>query len=78
MKKQFKMTEEDMKAILEACKPIPAIALQCGTPPSQQEMANNAWEALGKKLGFDYMTVEPDGRNKLCFLAEEVTETIKK
>lgn len=72
MKKEFKMTDDDMKVIMEACKPIPMIALQCGTPPSQQEMANIAWEELGKRMGFDYMTVEPNGRDKLCFLADQL------
>ncbi len=63
------MTQEDLNIILNACKPVPMIMLQCGTPPSQQEMANNAWKALGKKMGFDYMTVEPTGEGNRFFSA---------
>ncbi len=70
MKKQFEMTEEDLKIILEASRPVPAIMLQCGMPPSQQENANIAWEALGKKMGFNYMTVEPTSKGDRIFMAE--------
>lgn len=58
-RKQYEMTEEDLKELLEACKPVPMIALQCGSPSSPQENANNAWKALGNKMGFDSMSVEP-------------------
>ena len=64
------MTEEDLKEILEACRPVPAIALQCGMPPSRQEMANMAWEKLGNKMRFDFMTVEPTNKGDRIFLAE--------
>lgn len=56
---QYEMTEQDLEELLEACKPVPMIALQCGSPSSPQENANNAWKALGSKMGFDHMTVEP-------------------
>jgi len=58
-RKQFEMTEEQLANLLEACKPVPMIMLHLGTPRSPQENANDAWKALGKELGFDYMTVEP-------------------
>ena len=70
MKIEYEMTEEDLKEILEACRPVPAIALQCGMPPSSQEMANMAWEKLGNKMGFDFMTVEPTSKGNRIFLAE--------
>lgn len=57
---KYEMTEEDLKELLEACKSVPMIALQCGPPSSPQENANNAWKALGNKMGFDHMTVEPE------------------
>ncbi len=47
---EYEMTEEDMQTLLEAMKPVPMIMLQCGTPPTQQENANNAWAALGKNV----------------------------
>ena len=65
----YEMTEEDLKVILEACKPVPMIMLQCGTPRSPQENANAAWRALGEKMGFDHMTVKPNGKGPRFFTA---------
>ena len=70
---QFKMTQSDMDTLLDAMKPVPMIMLQCGKPTSQQENANNAWKALGIKMGFNHMTVRPAGNDPLCFMAEEKT-----
>ena len=56
---EYQMTEADLETIFEAIKPVPMIMLQCGSPPSQQERANAAWAALGKKMGFDGDTVKP-------------------
>ena len=56
---EYEMTEEDLKELLDACKPVPMIMLQYGTPLSQQENANRAWKRLGEKMGFDAMTVSP-------------------
>lgn len=55
----YEMTEQDLAEILESCKPVPMIMLQCGSPPSPQENANRAWAVLGKKMGFDGDTVQP-------------------
>lgn len=71
MKIEFEMTQEDLDELLEACRPVPAIMLQCGTPPSQQENANNAWRKLGEKMGFDYMSVEPTSKGDRFFLANK-------
>lgn len=68
--KLFKMTQDDFNTIMDACKPAAAIALQCGMPRSPQENANAAWQALGDKMGFDHMTVQPAGPNMLYFQAE--------
>ena len=70
MRKEFEMTQEDMDKLLESMRPVPMIMLQCGTPRSPQENANNAWAALGNRMGFDGMTVEPMGSNPLKFTAE--------
>lgn len=72
MRKTYEMTQEEMDVLLEAMKPVPMIMLQCGTPPSQQANANRAWMALGKKYGFDGMTVKPSEQGKLYITAEEV------
>lgn len=70
MRKTYEMTQEQLDAILDACKPVPMIALQCGMPRSQQQNANYAWERLGKELGFDHYTVQPTGRGDRFFSAE--------
>ncbi len=63
----YKMTEEDLKELIDACKPT-----VCNyTPPSSpQEDANRAWASLGKKMGFDHMTVRPiQGKSHKFFTA---------
>ena len=57
--KRFEMTKEQHETLLDACKPVPMIALQCGRPRSPQENANAAWRALGDEMGFAHMTVRP-------------------
>lgn len=63
------MTQEDLDKILDACKPVPMIMLQCGMPESPQERANRAWAELGSRMGFDSMTVEPTGEGNRFFTA---------
>ena len=67
---EFEMSEEDLTTLMDASKPVMAIALNCDPARSQQENANNAWEQLGKKLGFDHMTVQPSGKGDRFFTAE--------
>jgi len=55
----FEMSETDLAELLDACKPVPVIMVGNYRPSSPQENANRAWKALGKKMGFDYMTVQP-------------------
>ncbi len=59
MRREFEMTQEQLDTILDACKPVPYIAVQCGGPRSPQESANVAWAALGREMGFQHMTVRP-------------------
>jgi predicted TIM-barrel fold metal-dependent hydrolase len=70
MRKDFEMTQEQLDGIMDACKPVRMIALQCGTPRSPQENANAAWERLGKELGFKHMTVKPNNKGDRYFTAE--------
>lgn len=65
----YEMTEADLAKILDACSPVPAIALHCGSPPSRQEMANAAWAELGNRMGFDHMTVQPGSQGNRFFTA---------
>ncbi len=57
---EYKMSEKDLKIILDACKPTPVMFVSGGTSigGSQQENSNRAWETLGDKMGFDSMTVQ--------------------
>ena len=69
--KQFEMTEDQLETLLDACKPVRLIALQCGMPPSPWENANRAWAKLGDEMGFDSKTVQPiSGKEDRFFLAE--------
>ena len=71
MKKEFELTDEQFENLLKACEPIPLIAINCGLPPSPQEMANNAWKRLGDELGFLWDTVQPvSGKAERFFTAE--------
>ncbi len=65
----YEMTTEDLEKILDACKPVPMIMLQCGPGRSQQDRANDAWEELGRRMGFDHMTVQPTGQGDRFFTA---------
>lgn len=72
MRKEFEMTQQQLDKILDACQPVPMIMLQCGQPSSPQLRANDAWEALGKEMGFHYMTVRESTKGPRFFTAEEV------
>lgn len=68
-RKEYELTTQQFDKLIEACRPVPAIMLQCGMPSSPQENANRAWCALGKELGFDGMTVEPSRKGQRFFTA---------
>jgi len=70
MRRDYEMTADDLSALLDAMKPVPMIMLQCGRVQSAQENANAAWAKLGAKMGFDPMTVRPNGRGDRFFSAE--------
>jgi len=55
----YEMTAEDLDKLLKACKPVPYMVIGGYEPASPQENVNRAWAELGKKMGFDYMTVKP-------------------
>ena len=74
---EYEMTQADLDKILNACKPVPMIALQCGMPRSPQENANAAWGELGRRMGFDHMTVEPTGKGNRFFSAVPTNEEAK-
>lgn len=66
----YEMTEDDLKELLDACKPTPVMMIGGSCAASPQENANRAWQKLGKKYGFDYMTVKPiSGKGQRFFTA---------
>lgn len=71
-RKEFELTTEQYDKLIDACRSVPLIMLQCGMPRSAQQNANDAWCALGKELGFDGMTVQPSDKGKRFFTAEQV------
>ena len=70
MRQDFEMTQADLDTLLDSMKPTPAIMLQCGPLSPVQERANAAWARLGEKMGFDPMTVRPNGKGDRFFSAE--------
>jgi len=71
------VVEQDLSIIIariKSAKSAPLIMLQCGAPTSVQQVANDCWAELGTKLGFDPMTVQPNGRGDRFFSAMPVRE----
>jgi hypothetical protein len=55
---EYQMSDHDHEVLMDACKPV--VYMVVGVPPrSPQENANDAWAALGRKMGFDSDTVQP-------------------
>lgn len=62
MRKDFEMSRGQLDELLVTMKPVPYIIVGGVAPRSQQENANAAWRRLGEVLGFDHMTVKPNGK----------------
>lgn len=76
MIKEFQMTAEQHKKLLDASKPVPYLVIGGIPPRSPQQNANDAWERLGLEMGFDHMTVAPvRGKSELFFTAT-ATESV--
>lgn len=71
----YEMTEDDLKELLDACKPTPVIMIGNYVPASPQENANRAWARLGEKMGFDSDTVRPIPGKGNRFFAAVPSET---
>lgn len=75
-RRDYEMSPEDLRRIMDRiaqARSAPLIMLQCGVPPSLQQVANSAWADLGKQMGFDPMTVQPNGGGDRFFSAVPVT-----
>lgn len=77
MRTSYEITAADFADLIAAIKPEPMIALQCGAPRSVQERANAAWAVLGKKMNFDPMSVQPNGRGDRFFSANALAPVEK-
>lgn len=66
---EYEMSQDDYEKILEACKPVTYIVVDGLPPRNPQQNANAAWAELGKKMGFDYMTVRPSEKGVHFFTA---------
>lgn len=72
VRKEFEMTEADLADLLKAMQPVPYMIIGGMAPASRQENANAAWARLGAKMGFDPMTVRPNGKGDRFFTAEAI------
>ena len=71
MRKEFRMSKEDLVLVMEASKPVPYIVVGGMEPRTPQDNANAAWEALGQKMGFKWETVQPiPNKSNRYFTAE--------
>lgn len=68
-RRDYEMTEEQLQKLLDAMKPVPYMVIGGTVPRSQQDNANAAWEALGDEMGFDGMSVRPNGKGDRFFSA---------
>lgn len=69
----YEMSKQDLKELLGQCKSTPMMKIGGVCSPTPQDNANAAWEKLGNKMGFDYMTVRPAGGQR--FFTAVPTET---
>ena len=69
------MTEEHLEVLMDACKSTPVMKIGSFVGSSPQENANRAWKELGKKMGFDSMTVQPIQGKETRFFSAVPNET---
>lgn len=73
-RKEYEMSDEDLKKILDASKPVPYMIIGGVVPRSPQENANAAWAELGSRMGFDYLTVQPTNKGMRFFSAVPIEQ----
>ena len=78
-RKHYPMTQADFDGIIEridAARKVSGMYLSGGVPMGDvQQAANFAWQELGKRMGFDGMSVRP-GASQLQFSAVPVAEQV--
>jgi len=68
--KEYEMSFKQLNELKARAQPIPIGCIGGQTFTSRQTRTNEAWEILGKKLGFNYLTVELIEKGERFFLAE--------
>lgn len=73
MKTEFKMEQSDMDKIIRINKKVKNMPVMniggVWTGDEKQEAINRFWKKLGKRLGFDWETVEGSPNGNLYFYA---------
>jgi hypothetical protein len=75
-RRDYEMSQTDLDTLLLASRPVPYIVVGGIGPDGPQTNANSAWRALGKRMGFEWMTVLPSDKGERFFTAiplEDVT-----
>ncbi len=74
-RREYQMSEEQLATLMAASKPVVCIKVGSYVPRSLQQNANDAWEALGREMGFDSSAVKPvPGKGTRFFTADSLTE----
>jgi hypothetical protein len=76
MKKEFKMTQQEMDDLIAINKNNPPV-MKIGDGWSGmdlQEKINSRWEGIAERYGFEQMSVEPSHKGALYFLATPIGE----
>jgi hypothetical protein len=59
--KRYRMTDAELKNLLEACKPVPYLVIGGIEPRSPAENAFSAWRDIAVRLGYKVETIESAG-----------------
>lgn len=57
-RRQYALTDEQVKRLTSASRPVPYLVIGGVEPASSQQNANAFWRALGERRGFDWTTVQ--------------------
>jgi len=72
-RREFEMTEEDLRRLKEAGRPTPYMLGSGGVPPfaSPQENVNVVWKELGARMGFKWDSANAvSGKGQRFFTAD--------
>jgi hypothetical protein len=74
--REYEMTDEQLAKLQDASKSVPLMKIGDYLPRTTQEKANDVWQALGKEMGFDFMSVRPAPGKGDRFFTAEPTEPV--